>query len=491
MPEIAVVPRPVSLVPSPEAPFVVAPDTPLLVDPRPELITVAVLAADLLGRVIGDAIEVRYGDDGSDGAIRLRLTEALPGGDEAYRLVVGPGRVLVEARTATGLVHGVVTLRQLVRHAPDGTVSVPAVRIEDVPRYAWRGLSLDVARHFFGLDDLKLVVGLLAHYKLNVLHLHLTDDQGWRLEMPSRPLLTARSSGTAVGGGPGGFLTTAQFAELVTYAHTRGVTVVPEIDVPGHVNAALHAYGALTPSGEPTEPYTGIEVGFSRLHADVPATGPFLADVLGDVAALTPGDYLHIGGDEALELTPTEYARLVTLASDAVRAYGKQVVGWQEIAHAPVTPGTVVQYWDDREGARADRDAVVAAARAGARVLMSPGNRTYLDMVYDSSTPLGQDWAGAIELRDAYEWEPSTLVPGLPTDAVVGVEAAIWTETIATLPELTQMLLPRLAAVAEVAWTQPERRDWPGFRARVAGQAAFWDRLGLSWYPSPQVDWRR
>ncbi|MGN8244890.1 beta-N-acetylhexosaminidase [Cellulomonas soli] len=491
MPEIAVVPRPVSATALPGGPFVIAPGTPVLVDPSAELVTVAVLAADLVGRLIDGPVEVRHHESGVVGAIRLRLSETLPAGDEAYRVVVGRSGVLVEARTAAGLVHGVVTVRQLARHATDGTVQVPAVHVEDAPRYAWRGLSLDLARHFFGPAELRLVVGLLAHYKLNVLHLHLTDDQGWRLEIPSRPHLTERSSASAVGGGPGGFLTAAEFADLVAYAQVRGVTVVPEIDVPGHVNAALHAYGELTPDGRAPDAYTGVEVGFSRLHGDLPATAPFLADVLGDVAAMTAGPWVHIGGDEALTMDRAEYARLVTQAAQVVRAHGKQVVGWQEIAHAPLEPGAVVQYWDDRVGARADRDAVVAAARAGAHVLLSPGQHTYLDMVYDASTPLGQDWAGAIELRDAYEWEPSTLVPGLPPEQVIGVEAALWTETLATLPELTQMLLPRLAAVAEVAWTAPERRDWDGFRERVAGQGAFWDRLGLSWYASPQVRWLR
>ncbi|WP_448631410.1 family 20 glycosylhydrolase [Cellulomonas soli] len=316
---------------------------------------------------------------------------------------------------------------------------------------------------------------------------------------PSRPLLTQRSSGSAVGGGPGGFLTAAQFAELVAYAQVRGITVVPEIDVPGHVNAALHAYGELVPDGRAPEPYTGTQVGFSRLHDAVPATAAFLADVLGGVASMTPGPWVHIGGDEALALDREEYVALVRRAADVVRAHGKGVVGWQEIAHAGLGEDTVVQYWDDRAGAQADRDALVAAARAGARVLMSPGQHTYLDMVYDTATrlgdpegpALGQDWAGPVELRDAYEWEPSTLVPGLPPEQVIGVEAALWTETLATLPGLTQMLLPRLAAVAEVAWTAPDRRDWAGFRQRVAGQGTFWDRLGVSWYPSPQVDWQR
>jgi hexosaminidase len=196
---------------------------------------------------------------------------------------------------------------------------------------------------------------------------------------------------------------------------------------------------------------------------------------------------VHIGGDEVLTMGADEYATLVAAASDAVRAAGTKVVGWQEIAHTPLEPGTVVQYWDTR----VDPAPVAAAAQAGALLLMSPGSKAYLDMKYDARTELGLEWAGHIELRDAYDWEPSTLIEGVPPESVVGVEAAVWTETLRDLPSLLQMLLPRLAAIAEVAWSAPEQRDWEDFRARVARQAPFWERLGLPYYPSPQVDWPR
>ncbi|ROS22938.1 beta-N-acetylhexosaminidase [Cellulomonas sp. PhB150] len=487
MPEIALVPRPLSVEAQDAPPFVLDEATTVVVEPRPELIQVAVLVADVLGRVSDQAVQVRYRDAGERGVILLRITDQLPASDEAYRLTVRAERIDVEARSAAGLIRAVVTLRQLVATDRLGTTSVPAVRIEDAPRYAWRGLSIDVARHFLPVNDLKVVIGLMGHYKLNVLHLHLTDDQGWRLHIPSRPNLTRVSGGTAVGGDPGGYYSPSDFAAIVQYAGARGIRVVPEIDVPGHVNAATHAYGELTPSGQPTDEYTGIEVGFSFLTADLPATTPFLQAVFSDVAAVSPDAYIHIGGDEVLTMAPDEYARLVGTAAQAVRSTGRQVVGWQEIAHTPLEPGTVVQFWDPR----VDPAPFVEAAKAGAKFLMSPGSKTYLDMKYDASTELGLEWAGHIEVRDAYDWDPETLIEGMPPEAVIGVEAAIWTETLRDLPALTSMLLPRLAAVAEVAWTAPELRDWDGFRDRVAGQAAFWDRLGLSWYASPQVDWRR
>jgi hexosaminidase len=329
------------------------------------------------------------------------------------------------------------------------------------------------------------VLSAMAQLKLNVLHLHLTDDQGWRIDLPSRPRLAGLSSGTAVGGGPGGCYSAQDYAVIVAHAAARHITVVPEIDVPGHVNAALHALPELTPDGVAPPVYTGIEVGFSRLSRDVPATLPFLTDVFGDLATMTPGPYLHIGGDEVLEMAPDEYAWFVRVAQDAVRAAGKTAVGWQEIAHGEVDPGTVVQYWDPR----VDPAPFVAAARRGARLLLSPASRVYLDMKYDAATRLGLHWAGYVELRDAYDWEPDDVVPGAPPGSVVGVEAAVWTETIEDADDLFTMLLPRLAAVAEVAWSDPGRRGWDGFRRRVVGLADGWDRDGYPWYPSPQAEW--
>ena len=435
----------------------------------------------------GAPVPVRPADRGADvpGLVVLALADdaTLPDGDEAYRLTVAAGGVRLTARTAAGLQRAAATLAQLLVVGDEATV--PAVEVADAPRYAWRGLSVDVARHFLPARDLETVVDLVAGYKLNVIHLHLTDDQGWRLDVPSHPELVARSSDGGVDGDPGGHYSAGEWAALVAHAGARGVTVVPEIDVPGHVNAALHAAPALNPDGVAPEVYQGVEVGFSSLRSDVPATGPFLVDVFRDVAAMTPGEYLHLGGDEAHHTPPDEYVRLVAAAADAVRATGRTVVGWQEIAAVPLPAGSVLQFWD----ARADTVPVVAAAEAGARVLMSPGDRVYLDMQYVPGHPLGQDWAGCVELRDSYDWDPGSTIPGLDPAAVVGVEAAVWTETLRTLDDVTSMLLPRLAAVAEVAWSSSG--DWEGFRERVASHAAAWDRAGLAWYASPQVRWVR
>lgn len=441
-------------------------------------------AAHAAGARLARALGVPVGsdDDGTPDAVVLTLdTAAGPG----YRLTVHTDRALLTAADPAGLQHGVATLTQLVDPAT-GAVG-PAV-VEDAPRFAWRGLSLDVARHFHDVATVTALLDVMADLKLNVLHLHLTDDQGWRLEIPSRPELTDRSGATAVGGDPGGFYTREDYATLQARAADRGIVVVPEIDLPGHVNAALHAYGELNPSGEPAPEYTGIDVGFSRLRADLPATAPFIRAVIADVAAMTTGGHLHIGGDEALEMPPAEYAELVRLAADAVRAAGKTVVGWQEVARAGLPPGTVVQYWDTRADADANADVVAGATRAGAGVLLSPAPRTYLDMKWDATAPLGLEWAGHIEVRDAYEWEPLELL-NVAADSVLGVEAALWSETVRTPGDLFTLLLPRLAAFAEVAWSAPERRDWDGFAARLQAVAPRWTAAGLPWYRSPQIDW--
>ncbi|GIG24598.1 family 20 glycosylhydrolase [Cellulomonas denverensis] len=479
-------PAPIALVPLPQSvewltgdPFVPGEQLTLAMGPSPAEAALGDLAAARLGEAAGRPVTASQADTGD---VVFRLA---PGGAAgSYTLTAGADGVLVEGADLPGLVHGLATLRQLLRPGVD-TAPVPAVRIADAPRFGWRGLSLDIARHYFGPEQLQRVIELLADYKFNVLHLHLSDDQGWRIDLPSRPELVDRSGKSAVDGDPGGYLTGPEYRELVDFAAARGITIVPEIDVPGHVNAALHAVPELTPSGEAPEVYTGIEVGFSKLTADLPATEPFLREVFRDLAELTPGDYLHIGGDEVLTMEKPEYARLVDMAARAVRDAGKQVIGWQEIATVPLEPGTVVQYWEPKE----DLSFFAEAARSGARFIMSPGSKAYLDMKYHEGFPLGLQWAGFVPLRTSYEWEPTELIDGVPAESVLGVEAAVWTETLRTLDELTTMLLPRLTAVAEVAWTEPDRRDWDDYAERVAAQAADWRSRGLVFHPAEPVEW--
>lgn len=467
--------------------------TRLIAGPTVAEVEAAVMLAGLLGSLVTQAISVVQASDDDEaprrGDIVLRLDPtAGPVGsdsDERYTLECSEGAVVLAAPTGAGIMRAVATLGQLVSPTATGGFLVPPVRVTDAPRYPWRGLSVDIARHFFGMDDLKRIISLMARYKLNVLHLHLTDDQGWRIEIPSRPDLTRLAAGSSVGGGPGGFLTVQDFADLQQYARARAITVVPEIDLPGHTNAALHAYPELNPDGVAKPPYTGIEVGFSTLDASLPATESFVRDVLGDVAAMTEGAWVHLGGDEAHGTEREDYETIVSLAAQVLRDAGKVPVGWQEFAASPSSASGVVQLWHTG----LELEPLAAAARAGAQVVLSPANRIYLDMKYHEGFPLGLEWAGRVELRDSYDWEPTEAVPGLDPDAILGIEAAVWTETLSTLEELSTMLLPRLTAAAEVAWTRPELRDWDSFARRVASLPWRWERLGMSWHRSAGVDW--
>jgi hexosaminidase len=359
------------------------------------------------------------------------------------------------------------------------------VRIVDRPRFAWRGASLDVARHFLPVAAVKRYVDLLSLYKMNVLHLHLTDDQGWRLDIRSWPRLTAVGASTAVGGGAGGHYTQADYAEIVRYAADRYVTVVPEIDLPGHTNAALASYGELSCDGRAPAPYTGVDVGFSSICVDREAASRFLDQVIAEVAALTPGPSIHIGGDEARSLGDQAYAGFVERAQRAVEANGKRAVGWQEIARAPLRPASVAQFWDTRGGP----GALPGAAARGTRVVMSPASRAYLDMKYGPGTTLGTTWAGYVEVKDAYDWDPATLVPGIAEPSVLGVEAALWTETVTSLEDAELLTLPRLPAIAEVGWSPAAARGWPAFRRRLADHGPRWTAMGIRWFRSPQVGW--
>jgi hexosaminidase len=388
------------------------------------------------------------------------------GEPESYRVDVRADGVSLTAPDAAGLFRGAQTLEQL---REDGAIA--PVRIEDRPRFAWRGVMLDVARHFFGVADVKRYLDLAALYKLNVLHLHLTDDQGWRLSSDAWPRLTEVGATTQVGGGAGGFYSRDDYAEIVRYASERFITIVPELDVPGHTNAALLAYPELGDGTAPA-PEIGIHSPGRSLNVSAPAVLRFLDDVVGELAALTPGPYIHLGADEVQGMAPDDYAAFLQAAAEIVARHGKTMIGWEEVATAPLPKGVIVQHWTDPKLMR-------AAADQGAPLIMSPAPHTYLDQKYDDGTELGLSWAGNVDVRDAYDWDPG--------DGVLGVEAALWTETVEDFDAVAYMTLPRLPAVAEVGWSQ--ERDWEGFRQRLATHGPRWEALGLTYHRSAQVPW--
>ncbi len=399
---------------------------------------------------------------------------------ESYRLQVDTDAVTLSAGSEQGLQRGLATLAQLVANDAQSRVVVPLVTIEDSPRYPWRGLSLDVARSFYTVEEVERVIDMLWLYKFNRLHLHLTDDQGWRLEIPGWEALTEVSGNTAGEGGTPGFYSTEDFARIQDYAQARGIVVVPEIDMPGHTNAATHAYGELNPTGQPTPAYAGTKVGFSMLHPELPATEKFLQGVIGSVAAQTRGPYLHFGGDEALDMNQDNYRILVERIDQIIRENGKQPVAWQEAAAADLTPPIFYQFWDPR----LDTDDLAQAVNHGAQIIISIATRTYFDMKYDASTPYGQDWAGYVSLEDAYAWDPARVIPGVDEADIAGVEAAIWTEKIQDFTALSYQLLPRLAATAEVGWAPTDSRNADDFFTRLGSHRQRWSRQGWDWHPS-------
>ena len=341
---------------------------------------------------------------------------------------------------------------------------------------------LDVARHFLSVEDVKRYVDLIALYKMNRLHLHLADDQGWRIEIMSWPRLATHGGSTEVGGGPGGYYTQEEYADLVAHARRRFVTIVPEVDMPGHTNAALASYPELNCDGIAPPLYTGTEVGFSALCVDKEITYRFIDDVVREISALTPGPYIHIGGDEVETLTEAQYADFVQRAQEIVRSHGKRVIGWDEIAHADLATGTVVQHW------RPSASPTVAVAK-GASIIVSSADRTYLDMKYRPDTALGLSWAGFIDVRTAYTWDPATLYDGVDESSILGVEAPLWLETIARLSDVERMAFPRLPAIAEIGWSSRDGRTWDEFSRRLGAQAPRWSALGVNYYRAPEIPW--
>ena len=457
-----VIPLPVSVRPDSAANFRIPRD--LSVRAAPEAADIAEQLAELLRHATGRPVSRASGQD--VGSFRILLDPYDENGKpaEAYGIDIGPESVTLRAGSNQGLFAALQTLRQLLPEEPADEIVLPGGRIEDEPRFAYRGTMLDLARHFFGPADIRSFIDSIAQLKINHLHLHLTDDQGWRVEIPGWPRLTevGGGPGTGVDGAGPGFLTIQEYADLVAYAAARYITIVPEIDMPGHVNVAQVAYPELTADGQPVPPRTDAQVGYSSLVAGKEETYAFVEDVIRAVCDLTPGPYLHIGGDEAFSTPPEDYGTFLRRVLPLAGKYGKQAIGWHEIAAVDLPPTAIPQYWRMEP---AD-DGVARAAATGHQVIMSPADRSYLDMKYDQGSPLGLDWAG-----------------------LVGVEAPLWSETLRSLADVQFMAFPRLAAIAEFGWTPRADREWRSFRARLAALGPRWSAQGINYYRSPEIDW--
>jgi hexosaminidase len=443
------------------------------------------------------------------GAIAFRLEPSLAGaGPESYQIVVSPQRIVVSAGDRRGLFYGAVTLWQLcTASAPvPGSVRLPALRIVDAPRFRWRGLMLDSARHFQSPAFIMRYIDWMALHKLNVLGWHLTDDQGWRLEIRKYPRLTgvgawrmpagraaARDIDPATGRARlyGGFYTQEDVRRIVAHAAARNITIVPEIDMPGHASAAIVAYPQLGVTSQAPQAVPADWGIYPNLFNVEESTFGFLEDVLAEVLELFPGKYIHVGGDEAVKdqwrASARVQARMRELGvpsetalqgyfthrlGEYLRAHGRRLVGWDEILEGGVPADATVMSWRGVQGA-------IAAAAAGHDAVLSPDPTLYLDSRQGRS-PSEPPGRGQVEtLADVYHFDPLPGPLSGEQQHVLGLQANLWTEHVRTEERVAYMTWPRAAALAEVGWSPAARLDWPDFLQRLPAEFARLRLLGI------------
>lgn len=414
---------------------------------------------------------------------------------ESYTLSVTPQQIEIRATSGAGLFYGMQTLLQLMQPASTGSYSVPSVEIEDTPRFAYRGLMLDVSRHFSTKEFIKKQIDALAYYKINRLHLHLTDAAGWRLEIKKYPLLTDFAAWRTdptwkkwwnggrkylrydEPGASGGYYTQDDIREILEYARQHYITVIPEIEMPSHSEEVLAAYPQLSCSGEPYK-NSDFCVGNEE-------TFTFLENVLTEVMELFPSEYIHVGGDEAgksawktcpkcqKRMKDEHLANVDELQSYLIHRiekflnnHGRRLLGWDEILQGGIAPNATVMSWRGEEGG-------IAAVTSGHHAIMTPGAYCYLDSYQDAPYSQPEAIGGYLPLKKVYAYDP---VPASLTaeqaKLVYGVQGNLWVEYIPTPEHVEYMIYPRMLALAEVAWSAPERKSWPDFHTRALSAVA-------------------
>ncbi|WP_055496751.1 beta-N-acetylhexosaminidase [Streptomyces albus] len=453
--------------------------------------------AGLLRKPTGYALPVRSlspGDDPEGIVLSLGGKNAVTK-KEGYQLDIDSGSVRIRADDRGGLFNGVATLRQLLpvkverQQKMAGPWRVQGGRISDAPRYGYRGAMLDVGRHFMPVKNVKKYIDTIARYKVNNLHLHLTDDQGWRIAVKSWPKLTEIGGKTGVGGMLGGYFTQADYKDIVQYAAARGITVIPEIDGPNHAHAALASYAELNCDGKALEPYTGFaQSPDGNLCVDKDITYKFLDDVIGELADLTPGPYIAIGGDETQNRSKAEMDTYFGKVNKIVKKHGKKPYGWMESAGSMPKKGSLSEYW----APGISDDELIAAGKAGGKVVLAPSSKAYLDMKYTEDYPeypVGQTWGGTVTVEQSYDWNPDTHLKGLPAKAVAGVEAPMFTETLFGIHQVEDLAFPRMLAIAEIGWAKESSHDWKTFAPRLAAQGPRLREARVNYYLDPGVPW--
>ena len=450
---------------------------------------------------------------------------------EGYQLDTTASGARIEAPSAHGLYNGIQTFRQLLPawisspSARPGPWTAPVVSITDYPRYSYRGVMLDIGRHFEPPSAVEKLISQVAAYKINVFHLHLSDDQGFRLAIRGFPRLTRIGGRGSVGTGgramdPGGFWTQAQYKAVVADAAAHFMTLVPEVDSPGHNNAIIMS--EYNDSGNPALPASphGIncgqnnpphwdyteDVGYSALCPGSRDTWAIMTAIIDQLTAASPGPYYDLGGDEVPTslLSAPQYAAFINSEAPIVSGRGKTVMGWADIAGqgTRLPAGSVAEYWQPAGGKSAASVTGRQAVAKHMKIVMAPANHTYLDQKYivtgRSSVPpsLGMNWAcpAGCDVSSAYNWNPGAFVHGVTDRNVIGVEGDMWGETVRTLSNVDYMVFPRLLALAEVGWSPSARRTatspaYHDFLLRLATQGARLQAAGVNFYPSTQVPW--
>ncbi len=495
-PRISVIPQPVK----PEmqtGEFVMTSETVIIAEGDTE--AVGRQLASMLRPATGYPLNVRTRESSGSACIVLRLetaTDKSP--EEGYRLEATPNRVVISASAPSGLYYGCQTLRQLLPEDIFSTSavrgvrwSVPCVTIEDYPRFGWRGLMLDTSRHFMPKEFVKKFIDLLAVHKMNTFHWHLNEDQGWRIEIKRYPKLTeigAWRKQTVIGRNTdqydgirhGGFYTQDEIREIVAYARERFITIVPEIEMPGHSLAALSAYPELSCTGGPFEVQTRWGVYSDVYCAGNDAVFTFLENVLTETMALFPGEYIHIGGDECpknrWKACPKCQARIkaeglsdehelqsyfIKRIEKFLNANGRRLIGWDEILEGGLAPQATVMSWRGEAGG-------IQAAQEGHDVVMAPNSYTYLDYYQAPAEREPLAIGGFVPIERVYGFNPT---PAVLTEAeqkhILGVQGQIWTEYISTPEHAEYMAYPRACALSETAWTPAEQKDFADFYARL------------------------
>lgn len=512
--EIAVVPKPERVTEGQGVfPLTVSTRVALLFDDE-RLPYVTAALDEVLMPVFGRGLEVLEADIPVAEAVNIVRDEAMPA--DAYRLEVAPGRVDIVAGGAQGAFYAVQTLRQLIPVAAyDVTnvraVELPVVTIEDKPCLGYRGMMLDVCRHFFTVDEVKEAIDLMAMHKLDVFHWHLTDDQGWRIEIKKYPKLTEVGSvrrRTLIGRDPGGeydenckydetpyggFYTQDEIRDVVDYAAKRFITVIPEVEFPGHAVGALASYPWLGCTGEQCEVRQTWDIDDRVFCIGKESTFEFIEGVLEEVVALFPSEYIHIGGDECptvmWEKCPHCKARMkaerlkrprqlqnyaTARVEKFLNAHGRRLIGWDEILEGDVTPTATIMSWRGAKGG-------IKAAKQGNYVIMAPTTNCYLDY-YQTRDTAGEPLSigGYLPVEKVYALDPYEQLTPEEQGYILGVQANLWTEYIATWPHAQYMLLPRLSALAEVGWSL-DRKDYGDYLRRVRRLAKLYDAYGYNY----------